>query len=123
MPDDVRQLVMSAQSAEGSGDLRLAQELLEQAARACEAGGRGARAQQLRRHARRLAETLPGDRSRPFLERAPVLADASQAAWCSFCCRPSTEVGSLVAGPAGAYICRGCVERAVGLLGPAARDG
>ena len=116
MPDDVRQLVMSAQAAERAGDLRLAQELLEQAARACEGGGRAARAEQLRRHARRLAETLPGDRSRPFLERVPVLADPGQAAWCSFCCRPGQEVGSLVAGPAGAYICQGCVRRATALL-------
>ena len=116
MPDDVRQLVLSAQAAERSGELGLAQELLEQAARACDAGGRAARAEQLRRHARRLSETLPGDRSRPFVERLPVLADAAQAAWCSFCCRPGPEVGSLVAGPAGAYICRSCVERAQALL-------
>jgi hypothetical protein len=116
VPDDVRQLVMSAQAAERSGDLGLAQDLLEQAARACVAGGRAARAEQLRRHARRLAETLPGDTRKPFLERVPVLADAGQAAWCSFCCRPGPEVGSLVAGPAGAYICRGCVQRAVALL-------
>lgn len=123
MPDDVRQLVMSAQAAERSGELGLAQELLEKAARACEAGGRAARAEQLRRHARRLAETLPGDTTRPFLERVPVLAEVAQAAWCSFCCRPGGEVGRLVAGPAGAYICRGCVERAKALLEPGASDG
>ncbi len=123
MADDVRQLLMSAQAAERTGDLRLAQELLEQAARACQAGGRAARAEQLLRHARRLAETLPGDGTRPFLERVAVLAEASQSAWCSFCCRPSTEVGRLVAGPAGAFICRGCVERAVALLQPVTRDG
>ena len=123
MPDDVRQLLMSAQASERAGDLRLAQQLLEQAADACQRGGRAARADQLRRHARRLSETLPGDGSRPFLERAAVLADAGQAAWCSFCCRPHTELGPLVAGPAGAYICTGCVERAAALLRPAARDG
>ncbi len=122
MPEDVRQLLMSAQAAERSGDLHLAQQLLEQAAQACEAGGRAARADQFRRHARRLAETLPGDSRRPFLERGPVLADAGQAAWCSFCCRPSREVGSLVAGPAGAYICRACLERAVALLAAEGRD-
>jgi len=53
----------------------------------------------------------------------PVLADPAQAAWCSFCCRPGQEVGSLVAGPAGAYICRGCVERAQALLGDAGGGG
>lgn len=117
MPDDVRQLVMSAQAAERAGELALAEDLLEQAARACEAAGRAARAEQLRRHARRLAETLPGDTRRPFPERVLVLADADQAAWCSFCCRPGSEVGRLVAGPAGAYICRSCVQRALSLLG------
>jgi ClpX C4-type zinc finger len=120
--DDVRQLVMSAQAAERVGDLHLAQEMLEQAAHACEAAGRTARATQLRRHARRLAETLPGEWSRPFPERAPALADPGQPAWCSFCCRPSAEVGSLVAGPVGAFICRDCTERARGLLADAGAD-
>jgi ClpX C4-type zinc finger len=123
VPDDVRQLVMSAQAAERVGDLHLAQELLEQAARTCETTGRTARATQLRRHARRLSETLPGEPSRPFPERLPVLADSSQPAWCSFCCRPGSEVGSLVAGPVGAYICRSCTERAAGLLSHAGADG
>lgn len=117
--DDVRQLVLSAQAAERVGDLHLAQELLEQAARTCEMGGRAARATQLRRHARRLAETLPGKPPRPFPERLPVLADPIHPAWCSFCCRPGVEVGSLVAGPVGAFICRSCVERALRLLGDA----
>lgn len=116
MAEDVRQLVMSAQAAERVGDLHLAQDMLEQAARACEAAGRTARATQLRRHALRLSETLPGEPSRPFPERLPVLADASQPAWCSFCCRPNAEVGSLVAGPVGAFICFACTERAVRLL-------
>ena len=114
--DDVRQLVLSAQAAKRVGDLALAQELLEQAARACETAGRLARATQLRRHARRLADTLPGERSKPFPERLPVLADRGQPAWCSFCCRPTAEVGRLVAGPVGAFICHACTERAVRLL-------
>jgi ClpX C4-type zinc finger len=114
---------MSAQAAERAGDLHLAQELLEQAAHVCDTGGRSARATQLRRHARRLAETLPGEVSRPFPERLPVLAEAGQPAWCSFCCRPGTEVGSLVAGPVGAYICRACTERAAALLVGAAEAG
>jgi ClpX C4-type zinc finger len=116
--DDVRQLVMSAQAAERVGDLHLAQEMLEQAARVCEASGREARATQLRRHAQRLSETLPGVPSRHFPERAPMLADTSQPAWCSFCCRPGAEVGSLVAGPVGAFICRACTEKATSLLAP-----
>ena len=37
-----------------------------------------------------------------LIERGPTLADPELAAWCSFCCRPRTEVGNLVAGPAGA---------------------
>jgi hypothetical protein len=114
--DDVRQLVMAAQAAERVGDLHLAQDMLEQAARACEAAGRDTRATQLRRHARRLSEALPGEASRHFPERAPVLADPVQPAWCSFCCRPGTEAGSLVAGPVGAFICRDCTEKAVALL-------
>jgi hypothetical protein len=101
------------------GDLHLAQELLEQAARTCESGGRTARATQLRRHALRLSLTLPGEASHPFPERLPVLADAAHKAWCSFCCRPGVEVGNLVAGPVGAFICRACTERALGLLGAA----
>ncbi len=116
MADDVRQLVMSAQAAERVGDLHLAQEMLEQAARACEATGRSARATQLRRHALRLSQALPGEPSRSFPERAPTLADPLQPAWCSFCCRPGTEAGRLVAGPVGAFLCRDCCEKARGLL-------
>jgi hypothetical protein len=115
--DDVRQLVMSAQAAERVGDLHLAQEMLEQAARACEASGRSTRAIQLRRHALRLSQALPGEPSRSFPERAPSLADPLQPAWCSFCCRPNGEVGRLVAGPVGAFLCRDCCEKAGSLLG------
>ncbi len=50
-------------------------------------------------------------------QRLPQLADPTIDAWCSFCCRPKTEVGPLVAGPAGAYICEGCVGTSSGLLG------
>jgi hypothetical protein len=117
--DDVRQLVMSAQAAERVGDLHLAQQMLEQAARACEATGRSARATQLRRHAERLAQTLPGEPSRVFPERAPALADAEQPAWCSFCCRPTAEAGPLVHGPVGAFICRACTLKAIALLAEA----
>ncbi|MBL9038237.1 MAG: ClpX C4-type zinc finger protein, partial [Archangium sp.] len=50
-------------------------------------------------------------------ERIPVLAEASADAWCSFCCRSQRDVGPVVAGPAGAYVCAGCVSVAGELLG------
>lgn len=62
----------------------------------------------------------PPRRRRPrreLVERAPTLADPALDAWCSFCCRPRAEVGALVAGPAGAYVCSGCVGTAAMLLG------
>ncbi|ATB32715.1 ClpX C4-type zinc finger protein [Melittangium boletus] len=52
-----------------------------------------------------------------FIERGPTRADPSLDAWCSFCCRPRTEVGPLVAGPAGAFICAACIGESGGLLG------
>ncbi|MFZ5469308.1 MAG: ClpX C4-type zinc finger protein [Myxococcota bacterium] len=52
-----------------------------------------------------------------LIERGPTRADPTLPAWCSFCCRPRGEVGDLVAGPAGAFICRGCVEESRALLG------
>ncbi len=51
-----------------------------------------------------------------LVERAPTLADPGAPAWCSFCCRPHPEVGPLVAGPAGAFVCGACVELAAALL-------
>ncbi|WP_375765514.1 hypothetical protein NR798_27815 [Archangium gephyra] len=62
-----------------------------------------------------------------FIERGPTRADPSLDAWCSFCCRPRSEVGALVAGPAGAFICSACIGESGALLGgvaavaPAAR--
>lgn len=50
-------------------------------------------------------------------QRAPQLADPALDAWCSFCCRPKVEIGPLVAGPAGAYICEACMATATSLLG------
>jgi hypothetical protein len=39
-----------------------------------------------------------------------------QSEWrCSFCGKPHTEVGKLVAGP-GVYICDGCVDLCVGVI-------
>ena len=52
-----------------------------------------------------------------LIERGPTRADPALAAWCSFCCRPKTEVGDLVAGPAGAFICATCVGESQRLLG------
>jgi ATP-dependent protease Clp ATPase subunit len=49
--------------------------------------------------------------------RQASLADPRMDAWCSFCCRPKQEVGQLVAGPAGAFICGSCVLLATELLG------
>lgn len=56
-------------------------------------------------------------RSRLFEPRTPVLADPAEDAWCSFCCRPAKEVGALVGGPTGAYLCRSCLEAATRALG------
>ncbi|MFY0523382.1 ClpX C4-type zinc finger protein [Archangium gephyra] len=52
-----------------------------------------------------------------FIERGPTRADPSLDAWCSFCCRPRSEVGALVAGPAGAFICSACIGESGALLG------
>lgn len=62
-------------------------------------------------------EVAEGREGRVLMEqRVPQLADPALDAWCSFCCRPRTEVGTLVAGPAGAYVCEGCVATSAGLL-------
>jgi ClpX C4-type zinc finger protein len=137
-----RELLQSAQAAEREGDLARAGALLEQVARIYESTGQRARAAQMRRHVDRLgvsaragargveeprtvslnghsettgAEPLPG-LDRPLVERTPTLADPALEAWCSFCCRPSREVGPLVGGPAQAYVCHSCVELAASLL-------
>jgi hypothetical protein len=57
-----------------------------------------------------------------FAERGPALADPAAPAWCSFCCRPGDEVGPLVAGPAGAFICAACATESASLLGGASRS-
>ena len=54
-------------------------------------------------------------------ERILCLADPALDAWCSFCCRPTREVGALTSGPAGAYICAACTGRSGELLGGAAQ--
>ena len=131
-----RELLQSAQAAEREGDLARAVALLEQAARLYEETGHPSRAAQMRRHAGRLlggagpgedsldapapADSEPiWDRGPGLVERTPTLADPALEAWCSFCCRPSREVGPLVAGPAHAFVCKACIELASGLLGKA----
>jgi hypothetical protein len=54
---------------------------------------------------------------RALIERGPTRADPAIDAWCSFCCRPRAEVGELVAGPTGSFICATCVGESGGLLG------
>lgn len=49
-------------------------------------------------------------------QRGPQRADPAIDAWCSFCCRPKLEVGALIAGPAGAFICATCVRASNALL-------
>lgn len=56
-------------------------------------------------------------REKRLIERGPTRADAALDAWCSFCCRPRSEVGDLVAGPTGSFICAGCLAESVSLLG------
>jgi len=144
-----RELLQSAQAAEREGDLARAGALLEQAALIYESTGHDARAAQMRRHVERLGavaragaggveepgvsrgngerdtadpEALPGV-DQALFERMPTLADPALEAWCSFCCRPSREVGALVAGPSHAYVCRECVELAASLLDDADQGG
>lgn len=58
-------------------------------------------------------ERTPRQRVRaPLPDRGPELADDAVEAWCSFCCRPAREVGRLVTGPTGSFICRACADEA-----------
>jgi ClpX C4-type zinc finger len=59
---------------------------------------------------------LEGATLRKLVERGPTLALPALRAWCSFCCRPSDEVGAVIAGPAGAFICRSCLDESSRLL-------
>ncbi|RKG77915.1 ClpX C4-type zinc finger protein [Corallococcus terminator] len=59
-------------------------------------------------------------REKRLIERGPTRADPALDAWCSFCCRPRGEIGDLVAGPAGAFICKSCLGESQGLLGDVA---
>jgi hypothetical protein len=63
-----------------------------------------------------VSESPGGDPAR-LVERGPTLADPAAEAWCSFCCNPARDVGPLVAGPAGAFVCGKCVGLAATLTG------
>ncbi len=54
---------------------------------------------------------------RKMVDRGPTRADPAIPAWCSFCCKPMKETGVLVSGPAGAFICAGCLAEGQRLLG------
>jgi len=119
MASDVREYLRAAQAAEIRGDTVRAIELLRSAAAAYQQAGNQPRAEQMLRHAQRLeARPLkaPHAVDPELTQRGPTLADPAQAAWCSFCCRPRDEVGRLVAGPAGAFICTACACQSSSLL-------
>ena len=135
---DIRQLLADAAAAEANGDLPLAIDRLRAAAVAYREGGNDSREAKMYRHVERLEEKLSNAKAStssraepqaeskevPFPtagpsvleERAPTLADAALDAWCSFCCKPTREVGRLVAGPTGCFICAACAKLSNGLL-------
>jgi len=51
-----------------------------------------------------------------LFDRGPQQADPAIDAWCSFCCKPRSEVGPLIAGPAGAFICASCLTTSARLM-------
>ena len=135
---EIRRLLSDAQDAERRGKKEEASRLLRIAAAWYRDRQMLKRAGQMLRHARRvegIEEEEPGDAVFGFGEdfeggpapevaegpalveqRVPQLADPALDAWCSFCCRPKSEVGPLVAGPAGAYVCKGCLQTSASLL-------
>ena len=124
---EIRRLLADAQDAERRGKKEEASKLLRIAAAWYRDRQLLPRAAQMLRQARRVEgivdeeepaeavfgfddapeEPPPGEGRVLTEQRVPQLADPSVDAWCSFCCRPKTEVGPLVAGPAGAYVCQG----------------
>lgn len=131
---EIRRLLSDAQDAERRGKKEEASRLLRIAAAWYRDRQMLKRAGQMLRQARRVegveeeaGEAVFGfgedfDGPAPELgpalveQRVPQLADPGLEAWCSFCCRPKAEVGPLVAGPAGAYVCQGCLETSSALL-------
>jgi hypothetical protein len=131
---ELRELIRRAQAAEIAGELEQAVDLLAEAARSHLDEDNAPRAAVLLRHALRLRpdrqdlrheldraelpDSLgPPGRSLEVAQRGPTVADPSLDCWCSFCCRPRSEAGPMVAGPAGAFICARCVGAAAGLAG------
>lgn len=128
---EIRELLAAAQSAEGSGDLLTAIRHLTNAAEWYRSRALDPRAAQMERQVERLKARLSerGAEDDGFgfgdgfaadargLEVRTARLDDGTSNWCSFCCRPATEVGRLVAGPAGSYICAACVVHGGVLLG------
>lgn len=135
MPDNVKDLIRAAQAAEIRGDYALAIDFLKKSAAAYESLGNVPRAQQMLRHVQRLngkPSTIDAVVERPapvvinglsrFQQRGPTLADESLDVWCSFCCRPQKDIGRVVAGPAGAFICGSCALEAQRLVSKVESD-
>lgn len=131
---DARQLLAEAQAAEIKGDKAEAIKLLRKAAEIYRDKKLGTKALKVLRHIRRLEGIDEAPSEEPVMpfetqvfegpnpprtmpERGPVLADPSLEAWCSFCCRPHTEVGRLIAAPTGTFICKACIKNATEMLG------
>ncbi len=127
---EIRSLLANAQAAEVRGDKAEAGRILREAASYYRERQQLTQAARMLRQARK-AEGLPEEPEedeavfgfeapeRVLVEqRTPQLADPNLDAWCSFCCKPGAEVGALVAGPAGSFICAGCTEISTKLNGP-----
>lgn len=125
---EIRDLLANAQSAEQRGDTGEAARLLREAATYYRDRSQLQRAAQMLRQARR-AEGVEEEEDESVFgfevpedkalveQREPKLADPSVDAWCSFCCRPKAEVGPLVGGPTGSFICASCTSTSAGLTG------
>ena len=141
---EIRRLLSDAQDAERRGKKDEASRLLRVAAAWYRDRQMLKRAAQMLRQARRVEgvedeepeavfgfdepedppmDSVPGEGRTLVEQREPQLADPSLDAWCSFCCKPKAEVGALVAGPAGAYVCQACVEKSASLLPLPAKRG
>ncbi|MGV3621592.1 MAG: ClpX C4-type zinc finger protein [Archangium sp.] len=118
---EIRSLLANAQSAELRGERVEAARLLREAATYYRDRQQLRRAAQMLRQARRV-EGLPEEEVDESVfgfeapedkvlveQREPKLADPNAEAWCSFCCRPKAEVGPLVGGPTGSFVCSSCV--------------
>lgn len=138
MTSTIRELLTQAQAAEAEKDYGLAVRLLKEAERYYRERQLEGRAEQMARNVARLEEargasgdgfgdelledsaTMPGGAALSPYDRGPQLAAPALEAWCSFCCKPKQEVGDLVAGPAGAFICKSCVAVSAVLHGGSA---